>query len=156
MNIIIKIITIIIARSVLPGGDGDLNRSCRSRSGSLHGRLSEVLHSCDVLNILTIRRDFFNFFLRCPLLIKYWADHLLYLIGYQITTMADRLIGNGDGADVSVDTNNYDGGNVMKQIMMMDGGVSDHTNGDQARWRREPVHLLFHQQGGQPQSLGEC
>ena len=24
--------------------------------------------------------------------------------------MADRLIGNGDGADVSVDTNNYDGG----------------------------------------------
>ena len=44
MNIIIKIITIIIARSVLPGGDGDLNRSCRSRSGSLHGRLSEVLH----------------------------------------------------------------------------------------------------------------
>ena len=64
--------------------------------------------------------------------------------------MADRLIGNGDGADVSVDTNNYDVGNVMIQMMMMDGGVSDHTNGDQARWRREPVHLLFHQQGRQP------
>ena len=42
--IIINMITIIIARSVLPGGDGDLNGSCRSRSGSLHGRLSEVLH----------------------------------------------------------------------------------------------------------------
>ena len=34
----------------------------------------------------------------------------MYSIGYQITTMADRLIGNGDGADVSVDTNNYDVG----------------------------------------------
>ena len=42
-TIIIKMITIfIIARSMLPGGDGDLNGSCRSRSGSLHGRLSEV------------------------------------------------------------------------------------------------------------------
>ena len=39
---------------------------------------------------------------------------------------------------------------VVVQMMMMDGGVSDHTNGDQARWRREPVHLLFHQQGRQP------
>ena len=35
----------------------------------------------------------------------------MYLIGYQITTMADRLIGNRDGADVSVDTNyGYDDG----------------------------------------------
>ena len=34
--------------------------------------------------------------------------------------MADRLIGNGDGADVSVDTNNYDVGIVMIQMMMME------------------------------------
>ena len=64
--------------------------------------------------------------------------------------MADRLIGNGDGADVSVDTNNYDGGGGCDTDDDDGGGVSDHTNGDQARWRREPVHLLFHQQGRQP------
>ena len=69
--------------------------------------------------------------------------------------MADRLIGNGDGADVSVDTNNYDGGGGCDTDDDDGGGVSDHTNGDQARWRREPVHLLFHQQERQPQSLGE-
>ena len=69
--------------------------------------------------------------------------------------MADRLIGNGDGADVSVDTNNYDGGDGYETDDDDGGGVSDYTNGDQARWRREPVHLLFHQQGGQPKSLGE-
>ena len=34
----------------------------------------------------------------------------MYSIGYQITTMADRLIGNGDGTDVSVDTNYDDDG----------------------------------------------
>ena len=62
--------------------------------------------------------------------------------------MADRLIGNGHGADVSVDTNyDDDGGGYDTDD---GGGVSDYTNGDQARWRREPVHLLFHQQGRQP------
>ena len=34
----------------------------------------------------------------------------MYSIGYQITTMADRLIGNRDGADVSVDANYDDDG----------------------------------------------
>ena len=75
--------------------------------------------------------------------------------------MADRLIGNRDGADVSVDTNfdddgggrdtdDDDGGGGCDTDDDDGGGVSDHTNGDQARWRREPVHLLFHQQGRQP------
>ena len=69
--------------------------------------------------------------------------------------MADRLIGNEDGADVGVDTNNYDDGGGCDTDDDDGGDVSDYTNCDQARWRREPVHLLFHQQGRQPQSLGE-
>ena len=63
--------------------------------------------------------------------------------------MADRLIGNRDGADVSVDTN-YDDGGGCDTDDDDGGGVSGYTNDDQARWRREPVHLLFHQQGRQP------